>query len=369
MFSSRPQYLRYMGRVDFWDIYYDVKNLMRQKSGEYVLSSTPGWGKSYILAVLACLLLRQEKVIFIPDYGRFSESSFYQVKRSFVLAYVEDGEKLSQIQTLDGWEGLIAFVDHEHRMGIRHTYIVDGARAEGLDGVQGESRGGNMLNEGSIWNMDWPFVEILRRISHGQILIRSSNRPITIAHELRSNYTDGRFYFGGLSPVEMESWWRFCEVFQLLPNMLLFETTDGDVNDEETVALRRCELQILTGCNFHLLEAIVRFKPWADAQNIQHGYNTFLSYMVGFMNHDPFISARKGLGSIARKVKAINSNAIFRFRQCCALLEPVTKYPELTQECLEVLLDPRFFRLTRDDTVQASSGWVWDVLVNGGFDY
>ncbi|KAF3081028.1 hypothetical protein TWF102_001982 [Orbilia oligospora] len=295
--NQTAQHLYFMGRVDFWDIYHDIKGRMRRRTGEYVLRSTPGWGKSYILALLACLLMRRRKVIFIPDCQSFSGSVFHEVRLSYALAYAQDARKFQYLMEMNSWDELINFTDYEHDIGVQHIFIIDGTRAENLNYgnpsaiIAGDCRG--ILSDRNMSD--------LRRISFDQILIRSSNSLCSTDQGSRI-HTDGRFFFGGLTPIEMIWWWRYHEELERLPGLLQFRGTN-EYTDKEAVALRRDELQVLTGCNFHLLNAALDLKGESDTRGLS--YDDFLSLLV---QREPFRSIRAEVRGIAFSVGFIDSN-------------------------------------------------------------
>ncbi|KAF3224266.1 hypothetical protein TWF106_004465 [Orbilia oligospora] len=84
--------------------------------------------------------------------------------------------------------------------------------------------------------------------------------------------------------------------------LLQFRGTDL-YNDKEAVALRRDELQVLTGCNFHLLNAALELKEESDTRGLN--YDDFLSLLV---QREPFRSIRDEVRDIAFSVGFIASN-------------------------------------------------------------
>ncbi|EGX54208.1 hypothetical protein AOL_s00004g241 [Orbilia oligospora ATCC 24927] len=97
-------------------------------------------------------------------------------------------------------------------------------------------------------------------------------------------------------------WWRYHEELERLPGLLQFRGTD-EYNDKEAVALRRDELQVLTGCNFHLLNAVLDLKD--DSDTLGLSYDDFLSLLV---QREPFRSIRAAVRDIAFSVGFIDSN-------------------------------------------------------------
>lgn len=89
----------FMGRRKFDNILTQIEalkpddNFMRM-----FIYGTAGYGKSHILAAMACLLLREEKrVVFLPDCRKLAVENIDYIKHALFLTYAHDETKLREI--------------------------------------------------------------------------------------------------------------------------------------------------------------------------------------------------------------------------------------------------------------------------------
>jgi hypothetical protein len=137
---SENRKVSYMGREAFtkvWDKWRVIEPKTGQRQAIYVYGSR-GYGKSHILAALACLLVRLGKqVVYIPDCCRMLRAPFAYLQAAFLFAFAdsEDSELVLQCETVD------ALINFSQRYDIagRLFFIIDQLNA--LDPLGPEASG------------------------------------------------------------------------------------------------------------------------------------------------------------------------------------------------------------------------------------
>jgi len=125
-FSLKNGFFQYMGREVFQKVYDDVR-LLRLGS-EYTklyIHGTMGYGKSYILAALACLLYREGKrVVFIPDCRALLGQSIPYIKTALLCAFADPSleKQREQIRACTSEDEIDAFC---HGLDDTLYFIVD----------------------------------------------------------------------------------------------------------------------------------------------------------------------------------------------------------------------------------------------------
>jgi hypothetical protein len=99
--------ISYMGREFFlqlWDTFVTTKNDSRHRQAIYVYGSQ-GFGKSHILAALACLLVRKgERVVYIPDCPAMLLDPFLYLRTALLFAFTGSihGEGIRECEDVEG---------------------------------------------------------------------------------------------------------------------------------------------------------------------------------------------------------------------------------------------------------------------------
>jgi energy-coupling factor transporter ATP-binding protein EcfA2 len=96
-----------------------------------------GYGKSHILAALACLLIRQNhRVVYIPDCRQAANKPFSEFKRAFMLAFADpkSSKWLQDVFQCDKIEQL-QVLSRKYRfvMDDQITFILDQTNALDLE--------------------------------------------------------------------------------------------------------------------------------------------------------------------------------------------------------------------------------------------
>jgi len=114
----------YMGRECFsqvWEAYGIVKHNSRQHQAIYLYGSKGG-GKSYILAALACLLVRTgTPVVYIPDCRAMLLDPLNYLKMAILFAFVNSKPSCEEILDCQNLKSLTNFCIRYHQL----CFIVD----------------------------------------------------------------------------------------------------------------------------------------------------------------------------------------------------------------------------------------------------
>ena len=183
-----------MGREKFHEIWTEwdkIKDELCRTRAIYVYG-TMGYGKSHILAALACLLIRNgERVIYLPDCGKMLSAPLHYFKLAFRLAfrapkYASDLKKILECNSI---EDLIEIC----QWWIDLTFIIDqksalDAHPDATDNVSAAK---------------WGLRQQLAQLGYSHITITSvsANQP-SAAHMRRQQTNDKKIaLLGGMSNV------------------------------------------------------------------------------------------------------------------------------------------------------------------------
>jgi hypothetical protein len=117
----------YMGRTKFTEIYEEVVSMeTRHRNTEFSLQGIVGYGKSYIMAALAVLLMRLGKrVVYIPHCGIMATNLLKQAISALLLSYADDPEKQQLIATFSSVEDVHEFCYEEAEEGNKLYIFAD----------------------------------------------------------------------------------------------------------------------------------------------------------------------------------------------------------------------------------------------------
>ena len=111
-FVSDEGKISYMGREcfnDVWTMLNKVKGKYRQRKAIYFYGGK-GFGKSYVFAALACLLIRRgERVVYLPDCRAMLAEPLAYIRKALVLAFIHDASELEYILACETVESLANF--------------------------------------------------------------------------------------------------------------------------------------------------------------------------------------------------------------------------------------------------------------------
>jgi hypothetical protein len=100
-----------MGRKEFTNVLKDI-NALKRRVGytKMFIYGTVGYGKSHILAAIACLLLRYGKrVAYLPDCRELAADPIDYIKSALFLTYVDDDAKINKIDACKNFDQIIEF--------------------------------------------------------------------------------------------------------------------------------------------------------------------------------------------------------------------------------------------------------------------
>lgn len=193
-FSINGNTFSYMGRekfADIWSTWLEVKDDKQRRRAIYVYG-TRGYGKSHMLAALACLLARQgEQVVYLPDCFAMLRNplKYLQVALSFAIRDAPSRDQIYRCETVDA----LALFCEQYQTG-RLCFIVDQ-----LNALDPEPHRLDVSTDKSKSNL----LEILQRISDPHVYITSASANHQSARYLKKKQTGEQkiALLGGMTTV------------------------------------------------------------------------------------------------------------------------------------------------------------------------
>jgi hypothetical protein len=130
----------YSGREDFVDLVDKFQKLRNNRNSNTLwVYGTKGYGKSHLLAALACYLTAQgERVVYVPDCRELLEyNPVANFLAAILFAWADDDTARNQIITLDSQESILHFFENYYQQ--KAIFILDqmnGFAEEAEDGPQ-----------------------------------------------------------------------------------------------------------------------------------------------------------------------------------------------------------------------------------------
>lgn len=189
-FSINGGTFLYMGREMFaqiWSTWLQVKDDDQRRQAIYVYG-TPGYGKSHMLAALACLLVRQgEQVVYLPDCFAMLRDPLQYLQVALLFA-IQDASSRQQIHSSKTVNDLASFCVH-YKSG-RLCIIADQLPEPHGRDVSTDKAKSELL-------------AILQRISHTHIYITSASANRESARYLQKKETGEQkiALLGGMTTV------------------------------------------------------------------------------------------------------------------------------------------------------------------------
>lgn len=120
--------ISYLGRErfsDIWKTFETIKNNPRQCQAIYLYGSK-GFGKSYILAAFACLLVRRgTRIVYLPDCHAWLFNPLIYLRNALVFAFINaESFLLNEVLDCDDLESLANFCA-QYRSRGQLCFIVD----------------------------------------------------------------------------------------------------------------------------------------------------------------------------------------------------------------------------------------------------
>ena len=138
-----------MGREKFEELLAEVNKLEYHVNVKLFFYGSIGYGKSYMLAALACLLIQQgRRVVYLPDCRILIENMLEYVKASLLLTFGDKPDYQAKINELEGEDDIYEFLERLAEKKIYLYFIVDQRNAldpeEGEDGITKKVRNNAM---------------------------------------------------------------------------------------------------------------------------------------------------------------------------------------------------------------------------------
>ncbi|RGB36219.1 hypothetical protein C1646_667108 [Rhizophagus diaphanus] len=156
---------------------------------------TIGYGKSYILAIIACFFLRTGKhVVYLPDCCELAKKLENYIKLTLFLAYTDNIEKINEISACKTTDDIIAFC----KLSELLYFIVDQMNV--LD----------YCNNTEIVEVKKAIIlDVLNRMTSEHYYVKSSSVNNESALYLIQKQTNDRRIelYGGFDKDEMSQWW------------------------------------------------------------------------------------------------------------------------------------------------------------------
>jgi energy-coupling factor transporter ATP-binding protein EcfA2 len=193
-FSINGHTFSYMGREKFaqiWNTWLEVKDDHQRRRAIYVYG-TRGYGKSHMLAALACLLIRQgERVIYLPDCFAMLRDPL-EYLRVAVLFAIRDASSREQIYGCETVDALASFCVRYKTS--RLCFIVDQ-----LNALDPDPHGRDVSTD----TAKSALLSILQRISDPHVYITSASANHQSARYLKKKETGERkiALLGGMTTV------------------------------------------------------------------------------------------------------------------------------------------------------------------------
>ncbi|KAL1916623.1 uncharacterized protein VTP21DRAFT_5327 [Calcarisporiella thermophila] len=203
----------YMGREGFARVLAEIENFRDPSyyNRLYVYGSI-GYGKSHILAAMACLLFQQGKrVVYLPDCRAMAQNFLRYLKEALLLTFGDSESYQLEILKCDTTEKINAFCDEIFdRDSIRLYFIIDQLNA--LDH--------ELVNRDNICNTIKSSIQVcLDQIMYSHYAIKSASANFQSAiHMEQKQLSEKKIaLLGGLTKAEMQEWWKLYS--DCLPNI------------------------------------------------------------------------------------------------------------------------------------------------------
>ena len=115
----------YTGREQFEDLWIQASKMKKDPhEAQLFLCGTMGYGKSHLLACLACLLIKEgETVVYLPDCRAMLWGVVPYVKAAMLLTFGDGGDMQEEVQQLSSMEDIQNFFEKRSPEDI--FFIID----------------------------------------------------------------------------------------------------------------------------------------------------------------------------------------------------------------------------------------------------
>ncbi|RHZ66308.1 hypothetical protein Glove_308g2 [Diversispora epigaea] len=191
-------FFNFMGRTEFNNVLSEIMTF-RFGTGyrEMFIYGTVGYGKSHILAAIACFLLRNGKrVVYLPDCRKLAVDPIEYIQSALFLTYVDDDANINKINACESFDQIIKFC---RLLDERLYFIVDQMNA--LDEYNDTGINTNLKQE---------IKGDIDKMCVGHFYIKSSSANNHAVLHLKQKQTNEKkiTLYGGFDEEEMEEWWK-----------------------------------------------------------------------------------------------------------------------------------------------------------------
>ncbi|KIM82083.1 hypothetical protein PILCRDRAFT_484362 [Piloderma croceum F 1598] len=194
----------FLGRekfADVWDMWLRVSADIRHRRAIYIYG-TGGYGRSHILAALACLLVRNhQRVVYIPDCRAMLSRPLVYLRNAFLFAFADpQSEYRKGIWECQHVEALGDFCEKYEYEGGRLCFIMDQ-----LNALDPEPKGQDNVTD----KQKSAIGSLLQRMAAGHVEITSASaNHKTAKHMERKDTGEQKIaLLGGMTKAEMSHWW------------------------------------------------------------------------------------------------------------------------------------------------------------------
>ncbi|RPB17975.1 hypothetical protein L211DRAFT_799136 [Terfezia boudieri ATCC MYA-4762] len=192
----------YYGREVFENVLSKVMKLGEYGYQELYISGSLGCGKSYLLGVLVCYLMKiGKRVVYAPDARWLDEECFRYLQDCLYLTFADDSQILQVLEKCQDLQDLQIFANDVAESGITMYIFLDQANA--LDDESTGRAPASVRAEVSLF---------LARFSYKHFLIQSASGNFKMADLARLAQENVAKMNGGLTEKEMAVWWEGTKV-------------------------------------------------------------------------------------------------------------------------------------------------------------
>lgn len=198
------KYWSYMGREYFTTLLDEVTRLMESETRKLSLYGTIGYGKSHLLAALACYLtVGGTRVVYVPDCRECCERPFTYFQAAMLFTWANDTEMQEDIMKLESMEDIDLFFRNQP---AKLLFIYDQMNGLDLEDEKHDTVSNSRKQELRKW-MD-AFAQ-----SHKVIYSASANYKARVRMEQKQTNDWKLYVYGGFSAVSPPNSTLKCTVY------------------------------------------------------------------------------------------------------------------------------------------------------------
>ncbi|KAA8898773.1 hypothetical protein FN846DRAFT_909953 [Sphaerosporella brunnea] len=194
----------YFGRERFAELDIAIKSLDYRNGGRRIyVRGNMGYGKSHIMAAMACLLMqdREKRVVYIPDCAAIYEKPLTTLRSALLMAFADRTDLCITIEMASSMNDIINFCRKYNE--CRLYFFLDQVNAFYLETTSTGTVGVLANRKGEVRDAIWEMSG-----SHYVIFSASGNYITGILDDLRQTHTKTITVSGGLTENEMKEWWE-----------------------------------------------------------------------------------------------------------------------------------------------------------------